>query len=263
MKAQLGAGVRVRLRREFYRDGVTCIRQVLTKSELVDLAEEIEACTKDDRHFLLDYGSNRRVVNGFFLWRRSATLRTLVCESPLPLIAAQLMGCKKINLFCDNIFIKEPGTVDHPSPWHSDQQHWIVKGNQVITFWLALDYVTRESGAVQFIRGSHLWDLSREGYYKSRDRYQAISDIELMRDVFDIVHYDLAPGDMTAHHGMTLHCASGNQTSDCRRRGYAIRYTGDDVVYEPNAAFETPVPVDLARGAPLDSSLFPVVFRFE
>jgi ectoine hydroxylase-related dioxygenase (phytanoyl-CoA dioxygenase family) len=258
---QLDATLATALGREFYGEGVTCIRQVLARDELASLADEINACIQDDRQLLLDYGSKGKVLNGFFLWTRSDNLKKLLCDSPLPAIAAQLMGSKKINLFCDNVFIKEPDTPDHPSPWHSDQPHWIVHGRQVVTFWLALDHVTWNSGAVQFIRGSHLWDLSRDGYYRIDDEYEPICDIEKKRHLFDIIHYDLEPGDMTAHHGMTLHCAFGNQTSDRRRRGYAIRYTGDDVVYEPNSSFEAPVPVELVRGAPLDSSLFPVAFR--
>ena len=242
-------------------DGVTCLRQVLTNSEVLSLGAEIDACIQDPRQLLLDYGSNRKVINGFFLWTRSQALRQFLCDSSLPKIAAQLMRSKKINLLSDHLFSKEAETADHVSPWHSDQQNWIVKGCQVVTFWIALDHVTRESGAVQFIRGSHHWDFSYPGHYKVDENYEPISDIENKRSMFDIVHYDLQPGDMTAHYGYTLHFASGNHLPDRRRRGYAIRYTGDDVVYEPNSSFETPWPIELERGAKLDSSLFPVAFH--
>jgi ectoine hydroxylase-related dioxygenase (phytanoyl-CoA dioxygenase family) len=261
MMRKLEANLELTLRRELDTDGATCVRHALTSDELSILESELEICLQDEKQQLLDYGSNRKVVNGFFLWTRSDSLKNLICHSSLPMIAAQLMGSNKINLFCDNLFLKEPTTPNHLSPWHSDQQHWIVKGHQVITFWLALDYVTKDSGALQFIRGSHLWDLSREGYYRTQGEYEPISELERKRHMFDIFHYDLAPGDMTAHYGMTLHYASGNHTTDRRRRGYAIRYTGDDVVYEPNPSFETPMPVNLVPGAALDSPLFPICIR--
>jgi|ERR1700731_651941 len=263
MLQRLDADLENALRRELEADGVTCVRNVLNAVELAELWRDIETCIGDGQQLLLDYGSGRRVLNGFFLWTRNRNLQRMVCDSSLPMIAAQLMGSKKINLFCDNLFLKEPKTPNHPSPWHNDQPHWIVKGQKVITFWIALDHVDRASGSVQFVRGSHLWDFSRENFYRIDGTYEAIADIDMNRNALDMVHYELAPGDMTAHYGMTMHCAFGNHTSDRRRRGYAIRYTGDDVVYEPNASFETPVPVELIPGAVLDSFLFPVAFRAE
>jgi ectoine hydroxylase-related dioxygenase (phytanoyl-CoA dioxygenase family) len=261
MRNQVTAVLKDHIRQELETDGVTCVRQVLTGDQVSSLRKDINACVADDKQFILDYGSKRKLINGFFLWRRSDNLRRLACDSSLPMLAAQLMRSKKVNLFIDLVFIKEPGTPNHPSPWHSDLPLSIVNGRQYVTFWIALDCVTRESGAVQFIRGSHLWDQSRLGYYRIGREYEANSDIDNKRDMYDIVHYDLEPGDMTVHHGMTLHSAFGNHTSDRRRRGYAIRYTGDDALYEPNPYFETPVPLQIAPGAPLDSPLFPVAFR--
>lgn len=246
--------------RELEIDGVTCLRRVLSENQLTNLDADIEACLRDESQLILDYGSKRKVLNGFFLWTRNSGLEKLTCRSGLPSLAAQLMRSQKVNLFCDNVFIKEPCTPNHPSPWHSDQRHWIVRGRKVVTFWIALDPVTQKSGAVEFIRGSHLWDFSRDEHYRKDKKYELIADIERDREHCDIIHYDLAPGDVTVHFGMTLHGASGNHTTEVRRRGYVIRYTGDDVVYEPNPSFETPVPIELEPGAALDSPLFPVVF---
>jgi ectoine hydroxylase-related dioxygenase (phytanoyl-CoA dioxygenase family) len=249
------------LRRELETYGVTCLRQAIDPAQLVSLLEDIESCLADNKQLLLDYGSNRKVINGFFLWTRNDNLRAFLCESSLPRIAAVLMNSSKINLFCDHLFIKGPHTERHATPWHSDQPHWVIDGRMVVTFWIALDYVTKDSGAVQFIQGSHLWDYTRDGFYRiAGEEYEAIEDIDSKCEKFDIIHYDLAPGDMTVHHGMTMHCAFGNRTASHLRRGYAVRYTGDDVVYRPNPSFQTPAPIELQPGQVLDSPLFPVVF---
>ena len=53
-----------------------------------------------------------------------------------------------------------------------------------------------------------------------------------MRGDYDIVTWDLNPGDVYVFHAMTVHCAGGNLRNDLRRRGYAVRYVGDDICYD-------------------------------
>jgi ectoine hydroxylase-related dioxygenase (phytanoyl-CoA dioxygenase family) len=58
---------------------------------------------------------------------------------------------------------------------------------------------------------------------------------------------------------MTVHGAPGNSTIDRRRRAYATRWTGDDVVFAPRegqAAISVNPPTVLP-GQPLDSEVFP------
>ena len=72
----------------------------------------------------------------------------------------------------------------------------------------------------------------------------------------------MEPGDLLAFGSFALHAAGGNVSDGVRRRAYTVRYTGDDVRYETGPAtmpvLENP---ELADGQPLDSALFPVVWR--
>lgn len=254
--------------REFERDGITCVRGALTEGQVEQLRRDVENSLADEKQIVIDYESSRKFVNGLYFWTRNQGIRALLCDSHLPALAATLMGSRKVNLFYDQLFIKEPGTPNFPTPWHNDQPYWIVKGQQVVSFWLALDPVTKQSGAVEFVRGSHRWErwfqprsFSGENKYERNEAFEPMIDIDAQRDRFDIVHYDLAPGDMTVHHGMTVHGAGGNNTNTTRRRGYSVRYTGDDVVYEPRKSFPIPGEPVLTPGAPLDCPIFPVVFQ--
>ncbi len=254
--------------REFEEDGITCVRGVLTADEVERLREDVERGLADERQIVIDYDSGRKFINGLYFWTRSEGIRALLCTSHLPALAATLMASRKVNLFYDQLFIKEPGTANFPTPWHNDQPYWIVQGRQVISFWLALDPVTKESGAVEFVRGSHRWgrwfqprSFAGENKYEINPDFEKMPDIDAERDRFDIVHYDLAPGDMTVHHGMTIHGARGNASAVTRRRGYSVRYVGDDVVYVPRKNFPIPGDPALVPGAPLDSDIFPVVHR--
>ena len=82
----------------------------------------------------------------------------------------------------------------------------------MISTWVALDPVTRESGAVEFVAGSHLWDrwfqprtFSGENEHAINPKFEPVPDIEANRDRYDIMSWDLEAGDIVAFHAMTLH----------------------------------------------------------
>ena len=85
-------------------------------------------------------------------------------------------------------------------------------------------------------------------------------DIDTARDDYEIVSWDLEPGDVYVFHGLTVHGAGGNVREDVRRRGYAVRYTGDDVRYDtrpgPNINLRSSSHRD---GDRLDSEQYPRV----
>jgi ectoine hydroxylase-related dioxygenase (phytanoyl-CoA dioxygenase family) len=68
------------------------------------------------------------------------------------------------------------------------------------------------------------------------------------------------PGDVYLFHGLTVHGAPGNRTRDRRRRGYTVRYTRDDVVYDTRPGTNEHLRnSSLNDGDALDSSQYPVV----
>ena len=86
-------------------------------------------------------------------------------------------------------------------------------------------------------------------------------DIDAHREQYDIVTWDLEPGDVYVFSAMTVHGSSGNTSTTRRRRGYTARYCGDDVRYDPRPGTAEPVLVEgLQRGDRLDSAQCPLVF---
>ena len=103
-------------------------------------------------------------------------------------------------------------------------------------------------------------DAQGPGYERYSD-YEKIPDIEATRQKYDIIAWDMAPGDVIAFHGMTVHGAGGNQRDDLRRRGYTVRYTGRDAWYDTRPGTAEPlVSPDLKDGDPMSNDLFPVVW---
>jgi Phytanoyl-CoA dioxygenase (PhyH) len=62
----------------------------------------------------------------------------------------------------------------------------------------------------------------------------AIAPLRLVcrRDHYDIVSYELEPGDMLVHHHLTVHGSAGNATFRQTRRAASLRYCGDDIRFK-------------------------------
>ena len=254
----------------FERDGVICLRQIIGEDWRDGIARAIERDYEDPGPYFHDYdGKGGRFHASSRRWQAHRELARYIFLSPLPLLAAQLMRSNKVNLLYDQIFSKEPRTPS-PTPWHNDHTVWPIDGDQVVSFWLPLDPVSAETGAMEFVRGSNAWRKTyrAESFSKSALRYnatpdrEAVPDIDADRSAYDIASWDMSPGDLLAFGSYILHSAGGNGSEKIRRRAYSVRYTGDDVVYGPGPST---MPVldnqDLAAGQPLDSALFPVVWR--
>lgn len=129
-------------------------------------------------------------------WENDSTFCSFCTDSPLSAVAAVLFGSRKSNLLYDQIFVKEPGTMAR-TRWHNDQPNWPVRGQQVALFWIALDHVTAETGALEFIRGSyhsgHWYQPEAFGPTRGHDAYERnpdhdpIPNIEAEREKYDIV----------------------------------------------------------------------------
>lgn len=210
-------------------------------------------------------GEPGRFFHDTFMWRQNEACRRFVFDSPAGEIAGRLMRATKVNLFFDQWLIKEPGTPTR-TPWHHDLPYWPIDGWQVCSLWLALDPVTAEGGAVEYIKGSHRWGhrykpATFSGQHDYREALPPVPDIEAMRDELEIVQFELQPGDCTVHHGLLVHGAPGNLRTDRRRRASVTRWAGEDVIYRPREGLQDmPADPGIAPGDPIDCDLWPKVW---
>ena len=208
-----------------------------------------------------------RFFNEMFIWPRHEGFAEVVFNSPASAIAGTIMGANRASVLFDQLLIKEPGTRE-PTPWHQDLPFWPFQGEKICTLWLALDKVTSDSGAVEYIKGSHRWgkrfqptSFVGDGRYQ-QDDLDPVPDFDAMRDDLDIVSFEMMPGDCTVHHAQTVHGAPGNARSDLRRRAYVTRWGGDDAIYDPRDGTQ-PMLRDpgLNAGDPVECKLWPVVWK--
>ncbi len=258
----------------FQRDGVVCLKGCIDQNWIDRLraAVDRDIANPGPKHYGYQGEGAGQFHGNQDLWQTDPDCADYCLHSPLPGLAAQMMKAAKVNLYFDHLFVKMPGSASR-TPWHNDQPYWPVGGRDVMSFWLALDHVSVESGAVEYILGSHKWDRwfqprgfsSSDKDYIGYDRnpaYEPIPDFDAIRDQYEIKAFEVEPGDLIAFHALTVHGAGGNRTSDRMRRGYAVRYTGDDSFYDPRIGTSKLLLNDkLASGQPLDSERFPVAWR--
>ncbi len=255
----------------YARDGIVCLRGLFDADWVETMRGAAEECMSSPPTPLTQEIAEMKAKDGRFffdtyVWLRNQTCRQFVFESPAAEIVGRIMQSTKSNIFFDQWLIKEPGT-DVPTPWHHDMPYWPVLGDHICTLWLALDHVTGESGAVQYIKGSHRWGQrykpnSFSGKTSFTENLPPVPDIEAERDKHDIVSFELEPGDCTVHHGLLVHYAPGNRRTDTRRRAFVTRWVGDDSYFYPHDGIQLMPPLpDIPKDGPLDSDLWPVIWR--
>jgi len=253
--------------RTYESDGIVCLRGLYSEDWVVSMREAAEASLNKPGELHAELAEQRgeagRFFHDTFIWPRNEVCRRFVFDSPAAQVAGRLMRSNKVNIFFDQWLIKEPGTTTK-TPWHHDMTYWPIDGWQICTLWMALDSVTTESGAVEYVKGSHKWGQKfRPASFSGGSQYTEgipeVPDIDAMRGELEIVQFELEPGDCTVHHGLTVHGSPGNQSSVWRRRAHTSRWTGDDVILHPRVGLQQmpPMPPERSKGDPLDSELWP------
>eukprot|EP01121_Diplochlamys_sp_Union-15-3_P001652 TRINITY_DN1142_c0_g1_i3.p1 TRINITY_DN1142_c0_g1~~TRINITY_DN1142_c0_g1_i3.p1 ORF type:complete len:121 (+),score=23.96 TRINITY_DN1142_c0_g1_i3:328-690(+) len=79
---------------------------------------------------------------------------------------------------------------------------------------------------------------------------------------WELLDWDMEPGDLIAFHFLTLHGAPGN-SCPTSRRAVAFRWTGDDATITLKRPWKVSPPIlsDKSHGEPLDSDLFPIILK--
>lgn len=210
-----------------------------------------------------------------YQWKENTEINAYIRESGCARLAGQAMESESIRFYFDHILVKEPNT-STPTPWHQDIPYWPFKGKQVCSIWLALTSCTVKSSAMEFVRGSHLDDkyYMPESFGGEKDENavwmaqgdgERCPDIEAQRDKFDIISFDMEPGDAVVFSAWALHGAPGNSSLDVRRAAISTRWLGDDAIWYPHSGADPTVNKDdvcvKSGQAPLDDDVFPELWH--
>ena len=267
-------------RRRYRSDGFVALRGVLSDDWLHRLEAAVARAVTDastaDMSALGDAlaGEHRggddhtprgRFHSGVDHWRHDADLKAFALGSPLPQLVAELLETPVLHLYEDSVLVKEPGTRE-PTVFHQDRPYFSVDGDSVCTTWVPLDRVTRETGAMGYVRGSHLDPTEwRPNLFVTRDPVPGsegvdVPDLHSDPGEADIAWIEAEPGDVIVHHARTLHGAGPNTSSSTARRAVSVRYCGEGCSYTARALTPKPHHATMADGEPLRPPAFPVAW---
>jgi ectoine hydroxylase-related dioxygenase (phytanoyl-CoA dioxygenase family) len=265
----------------FWCDGVLCLRGLFAlwvepmRAAIEEALDSPGALAQDPAR--ADYSVTQHERRHSFhielgLWSRHATFRRFAFESPAADIAQRLFHGGQVSLFFDQLFVKEPGSPEQRTPWHQDQAYWPIAGSQVVSVWIPFDAVTAHTGGLRYVRGSHAWSerFGPRDFGPAQRMLDGIDgeeppDIDATPERYELLAWDLAPGDCLVHHGMAMHAANGNASGALRRRAHSIRFTGEDVRWDPRPGIlerippMTTLPLSFAAGDRLTCDAFPCV----
>jgi phytanoyl-CoA hydroxylase len=209
----------------FDRDGFVIVRQFLTPAELGELSANLDRYIRETVPTLPDshafYDDRRRPetlkqmqymgVDPFF---RDYT------KSPKWVALAEALVGEPVEGQEPEWFDKPPGTV-HFTPPHQDNYYFNLKPANVVTLWLALDPVDEGNGCLRYVAGSHRRGVRPHTRSNVLGFSQGITDYG-PEDEAREVQIHLQPGDVVAHHGVTIHRADANRSPARHRRAFAV-----------------------------------------
>lgn len=246
----------------FWRDGVICIRQLYSPEWVAQLTEALDFIVASPSPGTV--GKREGTFHqDIFSWFTNDQIRDFVLYGPSADIARQAFRSKKINFYYDQIFVKEEMS-PNPTPWHHDFTFWPLDGDQIASLWTSVDAVNAESSALEFIAGSHRWPqrfraIAADGSdLTTGAEMDELPDMENDRDKYDVVSWEVEPGDALLFHALTVHGARGNRSATTKRRAITTRWCGDDVTYLRKVVPEL-YKHDLKSGDPLSGRVFPQI----
>ena len=165
---------------------------------------------------LSDPNATRQICNA---WKSDNLIKKIVCNETIGLIASKLMGWKGARLVQDNILWKPPG--GKTLGYHQDASYvdWVVP-QTMITCWMSLDQASQKIGTLEFVSGSHKWELSPPSinFHSPNDyRKELINFVKNNNKELNITYVEVPPGGASFHHGYTWHGSGMNKTNLNRR----------------------------------------------
>jgi ectoine hydroxylase-related dioxygenase (phytanoyl-CoA dioxygenase family) len=253
----------------FRRDGAVALRGVFAPEWIAALRDGVDRNMAEPGPYARGYTAEGRpghFFGDYCNWRRIPEYEDFLKNSPAPDLAAELMASRSVVLFHEHVLVKEPSTEER-TPWHHYLPYYCVEGQQTESLWIPLDPVPRAT-CVEFVAGSHAWGrrfmptkFKGQAYDRAEADLEPLPDIDAKRGDYRILGWDLQPGDAIAFSFLTVHGAPGNLQSGARRRAFAARYCGDDVVFaQRQGEVSPPFPdVRLSHGDRLRGEDFPEV----
>lgn len=211
------------------RDGFVIVRQLLSPGEFAELNRELARYIREvvptlpDKHAFYDHKSRLETLKQLQHMDVDPFFREYYQHPVWTELAAALVGEDVVSMGPE-WFNKPPGTSKHTPP-HQDNYYFCLAPPHVVTIWMALDDVDDSNGCLRYVSGSHLQPIRPHSRSSVLGFSQGIIDYGPQDEARE-ERIHLAPGDVVAHHGNTIHRADANASTSRNRRAFAMVFKG-------------------------------------
>ncbi len=250
----------------FHENGYVAGVRVLDDEQIDILCDELQGLNdlQHPGHGLFhEYHSNESsdpslvLFHALGAWRITPGFHDILWLPSFTVAASQLLG-GAVRFWHDQLFCK-PAHHGGVVAWHQDYSYWTrTKPMAHITCWIALDDATSENGCVQYIPGSHKWDLLPiTGLAGDMDAIRSVLNDEQWETFQNPTAIELKKGEATFHHPLMIHGSNAN-SSDRQRRATVINAFRDGTKSESSDPLLQGVPV-VPPGEALGGQFFPLL----
>jgi ectoine hydroxylase-related dioxygenase (phytanoyl-CoA dioxygenase family) len=252
----------------FQEQGYLAGVRVLTDEQIETLRGELEEFFRSDhagRELWYEYHTNESadpntvLFHALGAWRIRPGFHDLLWNPAFTVAASQLLGAS-VRFWHDQLFCK-PARHGGVVAWHQDYSYWTrTEPMAHLTCWIGLDDADAENGCVQYVPGSHRWDLLPiTGLAGDMHAIREVLDDEQWGAMQRPVHAELKAGEATFHHPLMVHGSRDNLT-DRPRRATVINAFQDGVKSMKNEPLLEGVPA-IPVGQPMSGQFFPMLFE--
>lgn len=217
------------LKPAYDRDGFVVVRQLLPAADFKRLNAELDRYIRDvvptlpDKHAFYDDKSRPETLKQMQHMGLDPFFKEYMQHPAWTALAAAVLG-EEVEAQEPEWFNK-PANTNHVTPPHQDNYYFCLRPASVCTIWMALDKVDDENGCLRYVKGSHLRGIRPHNRSNILGFSQGITDYgDADRELEVKAH--LEPGDVTVHHGNTIHRADANTSKTRNRRAFAMVIKG-------------------------------------
>lgn len=252
--------------RFFHENGYLAGIRILDDAQVDALRAEL-AALMDPKHpghsLFYEFHSNesadpfRVLFHALGAWRVAPGFHDLLWNPAFTVPASQLLG-GAVRFWHDQLFCK-PAHHGGVVAWHQDYSYWTrTEPMAHLTCWIALDDATIENGCLQYVPGSHRWNLLPiTGLAGGMDAISRVLTPD-QQEAFSPVPVEVRRGEASFHHPLMVHGSSANR-SDRPRRGAVLNVVRDGVRSVSDEPLLAGVPA-VPAGQPLGGRFFPLLF---
>ena len=214
----------------FERDGFVTLSSFYSEDELLAIEDAVECFIAErvpalsPEHVYLEDKSNPSSLKQIQrLHEHESFFERMMNDKPKKL-AQELLGEPVIGKNLQ--YFNKPPSLGKATPPHQDAYYFMIEPCRALTMWLALDEVDEGNGCIRYVRGSHMQGLRPHAQTETLGFSQGIYDYG--DDDLDYEKVVMAsPGDLLAHHALTIHRAGSNQSATRSRRALGFIFYGE------------------------------------